>query len=45
LPATKSSVPRWLMVSRFSERWWSKSKSSNALRAGNRAVRMRPSPP
>lgn len=27
LPAMKSSVPRWLMVSRLSERWWSKSNS------------------
>ena len=33
------------MTSRFKERWWSKSKSSRLLRAGNRAARMRISPP
>src|SRR6185312_897199 len=42
---TKSSVPRCAMVSRFRARAWSKSNSSNDLRAGNRAARMRPSPP
>ena len=42
---TKSRVPRWAMVSRFRPRAWSKSKSSRDLRAGNRAARIRPSPP
>ena len=32
-------------TSRLRERWWSKSKSSRLLRAGNRAARMRSSPP
>ncbi len=43
--ATKSRVPRCAITSRLSERWSSKSKSSRVLRAGNRAARMRPSPP
>jgi hypothetical protein len=42
---TKSRVPRWAMASRLSPRAWSKSNFSNDLRAGNRAARMRPSPP
>jgi hypothetical protein len=33
------------MTSRRSPRAWSKSNSSRDLRAGNRAARMRPSPP
>src|SRR6185503_11760773 len=45
LAATKSSVPRWAMVSRLRPRAWSKSNSSNDFREGNRAARMRPSPP
>ena len=44
-PATKSSVPRWARTSRFSERWWSKSKSSKVLRAGKRAALTLISPP
>ena len=43
--ATKSRVPRWARVSRLRDRAWSKSNSSKDLRAGNRAARMRPSPP
>jgi N-methylhydantoinase A/oxoprolinase/acetone carboxylase beta subunit len=43
--APDQSVPRCEIASRFRDRWWSKSKSSNDLRAGNRAARMRPSPP
>ena len=45
LPATKSRVPRWAIRSRLRPRAWSKSNSSRRLRAGNRAARMRPSPP
>jgi hypothetical protein len=37
--------PRCAMVSRLSERVWSKSNSSRLLRAGKRTARMRPSPP
>jgi hypothetical protein len=43
--AAKSGVPRWAMTSRLRPRAWSKSNSSGDLRAGNRAARMRPSPP
>src|ERR1700730_16509025 len=45
LATTKSRVPRWATRSRLSPRAWSKSNSSNDFRAGNRAARMRPSPP
>ena len=45
LAAMKSRVPRWAIGSRFRQRAWSKSNSSRLLRAGNRAARMRPSPP
>jgi hypothetical protein len=45
LPVTKSRVARWAIRSRFSPRACSKSNSSMLLRAGNRAARMRPSPP
>ena len=45
LAATKSRVPRWAMRSRLSPRAWSKSNSSSDFRAGNRAARIRPSPP
>ena len=37
--------PRWAMVSRLRPRAWSKSNSSKDFRDGNRAARMRPSPP
>ena len=43
--STKSRAPRWAITSRLSERWCSKSNSSRVLRAGNRAARMRISPP
>jgi len=42
--AMKSSVPRWATRSRLRPRAWSKS-NWRLLRAGNRAARMRPSPP
>ena len=42
---TKSRVPRCAIRSRLRPRAWSKSNSSRLLRAGNRAARMRPSPP
>ena len=45
LAVTKSRVPRWATCSRLRPRAWSKSNSSRLLRAGNRAARMRPSPP
>ena len=45
LAVTKSRVPRWAIRSRLRPRAWSKSNSSRLLRAGNRAARMRPSPP
>ena len=45
LAVTKSNVPRCAMVSRLRPRAWSKSNSSNDFRAGNRAARIRPSPP
>lgn len=35
LAVTRSRVPRCAIVSRLRERWWSKSNSSNDLRAGN----------
>ena len=44
LPVTKSRVPRWAIRSRFRPRAWSKSNSSNVLRPGKRAARIRPSP-
>jgi hypothetical protein len=43
--ATKSRVPRCSIRSRLRPRAWSKSNSSKDLRAGNRAARIRPSPP
>ena len=45
LPVTKSKVPRCRIRSRFSPRAWSKSNSSRVLRPGNRAARIRLSPP
>ena len=45
MAVTKSRVPRCAIVSRLRPRAWSKSNSSRLLRAGNRAARMRPSPP
>ena len=41
LAVMKSSVARCRMWSRLTERWWSKSKSSIVLRAGNPAARIR----
>ncbi len=41
LAVMKSRVARCRTWSRLTDRWWSKSKSSMALRAGNPAARIR----